>query len=60
MSKKDHKKHSLMQNIPGFGANNRDSRLEVRSAVRTQRAGDLNALTALKMKGSAINLQNQE
>lgn len=49
-----------MQNIPGFGAPNRDSRLEVRSAVRTQRPGDLNALTALKMKGSAINLQNQE
>ena len=42
------KKANLMQNIPGFGMGQRDSRLDVRSATRPGRGGDLNALNALK------------
>jgi hypothetical protein len=57
VSKKDAKKHALMNNIPGFGAGHRDSRLDVKSAVRPSRVNELNAL---KMKGSALNLHNQE
>ena len=49
-----------MQNIPGFGSSQRDSRLDVRSAVRPNKGSDLNVLNALKMKGSTLNLQNQE
>lgn len=60
VSKKDMKKQTLMQNIPGFGTSQRDSRLDVRSAVRPNKGGDLNVLNALKMKGSTLNLQNQE
>lgn len=55
VSKKDQKKASLKQNIPGFGAG-RDAK-DVKSAVRSHRVeNNLNALNALKMKGSAINL----
>lgn len=47
-----------MQSIPGFGTSQRESRLDVRSAVRPSKGGDLNMLNALKMKGSTLNLQN--